>query len=70
MGEVADYKISQRVVFGEKRHKDFKGSAKWTHKLQTERTQIARVSFDGLFPRNKEKCIGIYLIYIARTLKK
>ena len=59
MGEVADYKILQRVVYGEKRHKDFKRFAKWTHKLQTERTQIVRVSSDGLFPRKKEKCIGV-----------
>jgi len=59
VGEVADHKILQRVVYGEKRYKDFKGSAKWTHKLQTERTQIVRVSFDGLFHREEEKCIGI-----------
>ena len=39
--------------------KDFKGSAKWTHKLQAERTQVVRVSFGGLFPRKKEKRIGI-----------
>jgi len=39
--------------------KNFKGFAKWTHKLQTERTQIVRVSSDGFFPREKEKCIGI-----------
>jgi hypothetical protein len=59
VGEVADYQILQRVVYGEKRHKDFKGSAKWTHKLQTERAQIVRVSSDGFFPREKEKCIGV-----------
>jgi len=39
--------------------KNFKGFAKWTHKLQTERTQIVRVSFDGLFHREEEKCIGV-----------
>ena len=39
--------------------KDFKGFAKWTHKLLAERTQIARVSFDGLFHREEEKRIGI-----------
>ena len=60
VGEVADYKISQRVVFGEKRHKDFKGSAKWTHKLQTERTKIARVSFDGLSPVTR-KSVSVYI---------
>jgi len=59
VGEVADYQILQRVVYGEKRHKNFKGFAKWTHKLQAERTQIVRVSFDGFFPREEEKCIGI-----------
>ena len=39
--------------------KNFKGFAKWTHKLQTEKTQIVRVSFDGFFPREEEKCIGV-----------
>jgi hypothetical protein len=59
VGEVADYQIKQRIVFGERRYKDFKGFAKWTHKLQAERAQIIRVSFGGLFHRKKEKCIGI-----------
>jgi len=59
VGEVADYKILQRVVYGEKRQEDFKGFAKWTRKLQTEKIQIVRVSFDGLFHREKEKCIGV-----------
>jgi hypothetical protein len=58
VGEVADYKILQRVVMV-RIGKNFKGSAKWTHKLQAERTQIVRVSFGGLFPGKKEKCIGI-----------
>ena len=39
--------------------KNFKGFAKWTHKLQAERIQIIRVSSDGLFHREKEKCIGV-----------
>jgi len=39
--------------------KYFKEFAKWTHKLQTERIQIDRVSFDGFFHREKEKCIGV-----------
>jgi len=39
--------------------KNFKGFAKWTHKLQTERAKIVQVSFDGPFHREKEKCIGV-----------
>jgi len=58
VGEVANCKILQRVVMV-RIDKDFKGFAKWTHKLQTERTQIVRVSSDGFFHREKEKCIGI-----------
>ncbi len=59
MGEVANYQILQRLFYGEKRYKNFKGLAKWTYKLQTERTKIVRVSFDGFFPREEEKCIGV-----------
>lgn len=36
--KLSSYKMLQRVVYGERRHKEFKGFAKWTRKLQTERT--------------------------------
>jgi len=37
VGEVADYQI-YRESFMVRIDKNFKGSAKWTHKLQTEKT--------------------------------
>ena len=58
MGEVVNYQILQRVVMV-RIGKNFTGFAKWAHKLQTERTQIVRVSSDGFFHREKEKCIGV-----------